>query len=725
MPINTPGLDRFKRFSSLNTKLMVSFLLLGIVPLVVLGWYSLNGSADQLAEAAGHRLEEAAVTDGDMIDRNLFERYGDVQAFAANPDAQGPDDKRQDIIDFLTINYGIYDLMLVVDLDGKVLNANDVDGSGNSLDTSALEGRDVSDEAWFKVVASGNTPAGGTYYSDAHESALVSSLYREERLTLPFTAPIYDAAGDIVGIWHNEASFERVVSDIMNQRRASFAEQGLVTIETQVLRSDGVVLDDHDQSAVLDLNLVEAGLEAAALATGPQGTFGSVTEKHLRTGASQINGYAVTDGALGFDGYGWGILVRQDSAEAAAPSDSLRSSLLTLGAVVALVIVAAALFLARSISRPLKTSVAKLQDVSEGDLTIEFDGSRGDEVGQMATALNTALTSIGDTLAQVDHSAADLTSSAGNLTSLSREMSGAATDTSNQANEVASGAEQIAASSNTVANAMDQMSESVREISTNTAEAARMTSKAVEVSSLTQTRMEKLDASATDIGNVISVITSIAAQTDLLALNATIEAARVGEAGKGFAVVANEVKALAQQTSDATEEIQAKIEAIQSDAVGAVQAIAEISELIDKVNEISTTIAGAVEEQSATTAEVGRSIQAVTEGTSSISQNIGTVASVAGATKAGATRAQEAAAHLSTLAKHLNELLAEFKLTPSAGTRAGMSAATSTRPDTPRPAAALRSPAPVDPTPQEETQRVAPEETHDDFGDDLVPSGWR
>ncbi len=712
MAVSSSMFSRIKRFSGLNTKLLVSFLALSLTPPLVLGWYSLRASSSQLDEAAGKRLQVAAVTDGDLIDRNLFERYGDVQAFAANPDALGSGAARQDLVDFLTVNYGIYDLMLIVDMDGTVLTANGVDGSGSSIDTSALRGTDVSNQDWFRVVAGGDTPAGGTYYTDAHQSELVESVYRESLLTLPFTAPIRDGAGEVVAVWHNEASFERIVSDIMESRRQSFAEQGMTSIETQVLRGDGLVLDDTDSGSVMESNLRTGGLEAARLATGSSGTSGYVSESDPGTGVDQINGYAVTDGALGFDGYGWGILVRQDASEATAAVTDLRNSLLLIGLVIGLIIVGAALWLARGVSRPLRESVRKFQSVSAGDLSVEFDGSREDEIGQMATAINSALQSIGYTLTQVDRSTAELTTSANGLTLLSREMSRAATDTSNQATEVASGAEEIAASSNTVASAMDQMAASVREISTNTAEAAQMTAKAVQVSSHTKERMEKLDASATDIGAVIGVITSIAAQTDLLALNATIEAARVGEAGKGFAVVANEVKALAQQTSDATEEIQKKIETIQADAVDAVQAIAEISELIDKVNEISTTIAGAVEEQSATTAEVGRSIQAVTEGTAAISKSISTVAEVAGTTRSGASQAQEAAADLSRLADHLTDLLGRFRLpTAVRALESGSHGSAGNTPD--------------DETPVERNRRAALEQTLEDLGEDLVPSGWR
>ena len=169
----------------MNAKLLVAVLVLSIAPVVVVGYLSVQNSNDALADAAGRRLEVAAIEAGDKIDRNLFERYGDVQAFAANPLALGTPEERAGVIDFLTKTYGIYDLMLVVDLDGTVIGANTVDGFGEPLDTSALIGRDVSDQDWFQVVATGNTPDGGTYYTDVERNAIVTDLYGDERLTLP------------------------------------------------------------------------------------------------------------------------------------------------------------------------------------------------------------------------------------------------------------------------------------------------------------------------------------------------------------------------------------------------------------------------------------------------------------------------------------------------------------------------------------------------------------
>src|SRR5437868_14229072 len=152
------------------------------------------------------------------------------------------------------------------------------------------------------------------------------------------------------------------------------------------------------------------------------------------------------------------------------------------------------------------------------------------------------------------------------------------------------------------------MNASIREIAKNASEAARVAGTAVKVAETTNGTIAQLGVSSAEIGQVTKAITSIAQQTNLLALNATIEAARAGEAGKGFAVVANEVKELAKETARATEDIGQKIEAIQRDAHGAVQAIAQIGAIIHQIDDIQNTIASAVEEQTATTAEMGRNV---------------------------------------------------------------------------------------------------------------------
>ena len=168
----------------------------------------------------------------------------------------------------------------------------------------------------------------------------------------------------------------------------------------------------------------------------------------------------------------------------------------------------------------------------------------------------------------------------------------------------------------------------------------------MKVAENTNATVSKLGDSSTEIGQVIKVITSIAQQTNLLALNATIEAARAGEAGKGFAVVANEVKELAKETAKATEDISRKIEAIQTDTKAAVEAIAEISGVINQINGISNTIATAVEEQNATTNEMARNVSEAARGSGEITSNIAGVAQAAESTSRGAGDTQKAAQQL-------------------------------------------------------------------------------
>jgi len=182
------------------------------------------------------------------------------------------------------------------------------------------------------------------------------------------------------------------------------------------------------------------------------------------------------------------------------------------------------------------------------------------------------------------------------------------------------------------------------------------------VASNTNQTITKLGDSSMEIGEVIKVITSIAQQTNLLALNATIEAARAGEAGKGFAVVANEVKELAKETAKATEDISRKIEAIQGDTKAAVEAIGEISTVISQINDISNTIASAVEEQTATTNEMGRNITEAAKGATEIARNISGVADAAKSTSTGASHTNEAASELARLAAQMQALMQQFRL---------------------------------------------------------------
>jgi methyl-accepting chemotaxis protein len=256
----------------------------------------------------------------------------------------------------------------------------------------------------------------------------------------------------------------------------------------------------------------------------------------------------------------------------------------------------------------------------------------------------------------------DLATAASNVLGISSSLSAAAEETSAQANTASVASEEVNAGVQTVASNMEEMVAAIKEITKTTNEAAGMTNEAMRITKNTNEIINKLGESSMDIGNVIKVISSIAQQTNLLALNATIEAARAGEAGKGFAVVANEVKELANQTAKATSEITKKIETIQGDSKNAVEAIAEITIAIEKVNGYNGNIAASVEEQAATTNEVTRIITESAEGVKQINENISQVSQAAANTGKDAGSAQQAARGVGETAELLKKYVAQLKV---------------------------------------------------------------
>jgi methyl-accepting chemotaxis protein len=273
----------------------------------------------------------------------------------------------------------------------------------------------------------------------------------------------------------------------------------------------------------------------------------------------------------------------------------------------------------------------------------------------------TNITQLKQVEAALENTVQTLASSAQELTAVSQQMASNSEETASQANVVSAAAEQVSRNVGTVASAAEEMGASIKEIAKNANEAARVATTAVRVAEKTNATVSKLGESSAEIGNVIKVITSIAQQTNLLALNATIEAARAGEAGKGFAVVANEVKELAKQTAKATEDIGRKIEAIQSDTKGAVEAIGQIGTIIGQINDIQSTIASAVEEQTATTSEISRNVNEAALGSREIAQNVMGVAQAARSTTEGAANTKASAEELARMAVALQHLVTKLE----------------------------------------------------------------
>jgi methyl-accepting chemotaxis protein len=313
--------------------------------------------------------------------------------------------------------------------------------------------------------------------------------------------------------------------------------------------------------------------------------------------------------------------------------------------------------------KPLSASVDLANAIANNNLALDdLPVESQDEIGQATSALNTMKNNLQKTVRAIAETAEQVAAASEELSATSQQITANSEETTAQAQVVSEAGGQVNSNLQTLASGAEEMNSTIGEIAKNATEAARVAGEAVATAESANQTVSRLGDSSGEIGKVIEVITSIAQQTNLLALNATIEAARAGEAGKGFAVVANEVKELAKQTAKATEEIKQKITVIRENTSGAVTAIGEIREVIDKISHISTVIATAVEQQSATTSEMARSVAEAARGATTISSNIKGVADAAQNTSTTVGEAQTATEHLARMANQLRDLVGRFKV---------------------------------------------------------------
>ena len=379
---------------------------------------------------------------------------------------------------------------------------------------------------------------------------------------------------------------------------------------------------------------------------------------------------------------------RVNGSQAMATSAARTTALFTVAAVAIGTFLAFAI--GRCATKPIKQTTALLTDIAHGngDLTRRLDDRPRNEFGDLARSFNAFVERIHTVICQIRDRATLLTGSSTELSATATYMAGGAERMSARSTAVAAATEEIsvtmdkmsesstsmASSVQTVSVAVEEMTASIREIAANAEEAAGVAGRATTLASASNEKIEQLGTAADEIGTVINVIQDIAEQTNLLALNATIEAARAGEAGKGFAVVASEVKELAKQTAEATEDISRRIAAIQSNTTESIDAVGQISQVIENVNNVARTIASAVEEQSATTREIAQNIaqassavQVVSSGVTEsagagreVSQSIAEVSSAAQQAAKGAAHTQDAAGKLSSIAEALQDLIGRF-----------------------------------------------------------------
>ena len=344
----------------------------------------------------------------------------------------------------------------------------------------------------------------------------------------------------------------------------------------------------------------------------------------------------------------------------AVPSGTSRIAATVVAGLAAVVALAWAVSLSRGIEGGMRDVRAVALALADGDLTRASSYGSRCELGEMSAAMDDAVTSLRAVMREVVASADVLATSSEGLRASSREISAASRGTSTRAQAVSSAVGEVSRGMGTVAAGTEQMGAAILEISRSTDEAAAIAADAVREVAQTGATAVRLDESSRQIGEVVALITSIAGQTHLLALNAGIEAARAGEAGRGFAVVASAVKDLAQESARAAESVSRQVEGVRVDTGGVLEAVERIGAVVERIDGYQTSIASAVEEQTATTAEMVRSVGAVADASDEIAATVADVSAAAGATTRSLAGTDEVVETLAARAASLRGAVARF-----------------------------------------------------------------
>jgi len=635
--MNNAQTNGMKTRFGLTPKLVSLLLVFALIPMTIIG-ISVMLSFSEIKSQAGTRFMDAAVNMADKIDRNLFERYGDVQAFGLNRIVQDQENwyKQDDsnpivhAMNQYVATYGIYYMTVLVDTSGKVIAVNNKDANGRGINTAGIYNHNFSNTRWFQALANrqyttsmpfsaaGNTSATGTFIEDLHVDNMVKSAYpNNDALTLGFSAPVYKD-GKVIAYWTNRAKFS-LVEEIFQQTYKELEGDGYPGAEMTLLDSEGKIIIDYDprtrgttdivhdlSNVIMKFNLAQKGVTAAQAAVA--GKTGHEYAFHARKKITQAAGFTHLKGALGYPGMNWSVLVRVPENEAAPWLAAIQRNIVLILVGCAAIAAFIGLFVGRNVIASILPVVRVATRAADGDLRDRVEVKTRDEIGQMGTAFNQMLDQLNEMVAQVKDGAVSISSGAVQIAEGNTSLSQRTEEQASSLEETASSMEEM---TGTVKQNADSASEAKQLADANRQRAAN----GAEVVNRTVQAMSEINDSSTRIADIIGTIDGIAFQTNLLALNAAVEAARAGEQGRGFAVVASEVRSLAQRSAEAAKEIKGLIE----DSVGKVKAgtqlvdesgktLEEIIEGTQKVADIIAEIAAASIEQASGIDQVNNAV---------------------------------------------------------------------------------------------------------------------
>lgn len=713
----------------MKPKLITLFLMVGLIPLLLLGWWSVKLSGDALKEESFDQLISIREIKKNQIEQYMINSIIEMKMFSRSSDVHTLYDKLVDYhnrtkvkpdgaYDTTTEDYqaiweeygdniklfredtGISDIYIACSAHGHVMytvaRKKDI---GTNLGHGPYKDSGLA-EVWNRVVRTGE-------YAVADYSPYAP---RDNEPASFIGFPI-KRDGKLIGVIIFQVSINKI-NNIM-QQRSGMGESGETYLvgADHLMRSDSY-LDPENRSVKASFSNPKKGkVETQATKAALKGETGHGIIMDYN-GNPVLSAYT----PVKIGNFSWALIAEIDEAEVNQPVNRLILSVVIGAAIIAILIIIIAVYIAIQISSPLAKGVTFAETISKGDLTAELHLHRKDEIGILGDALTQMSSNLRSIVGELSENSDSLSSSSEELSAVSSQMASSAEEMSSQSEMIASASEQVSTSVGTVASAaeeasssvsnianmteelsstfknvadssrktsgkvnemasgaremsegisnvaaaIEQMSASLNEVAKNTSQASNISRDAARQSDEINERMNNLASASKQIGKIVNVIKDIADQTNMLALNATIEAAGAGEAGKGFAVVAGEVKELARQSAEATDEIAGQIEQIQKTTNDAVNGILEIGKIISEIASINENNASAVEEQTSTAGEISRTIAgnsaSVEEVAGSADETSKLVDEIAGATNEASKTASEVAKHIDELSAGIREV---------------------------------------------------------------------
>ncbi|MCP3926182.1 MAG: methyl-accepting chemotaxis protein [Desulfobacterales bacterium] len=664
------------KIKSIKYKLLIGGMIVLLVPIIILSVISITKSSNELKKLSTGQLKNIAVDLNSAVD-NLMK----VEVILANS---------------IAADKNIRESINKVNNSGHEEHGDVVNNVQESLKEKfqkmgdTYQGIFVTDKEGFLftgILNSGKEYRGSNiktrgYFQKAKSTGktVISDFVRSKstkKLICVVCVPVFSDSNEFIGsvglVIKVDFLDELISTKTIGKTGYSF-----------MINSKGVVLAHPNKKFILSLDITkleELKGPAKKMMSGTEGFVG-----YTFKGTEKTSGYGKVNIVK------WFVVTTQDNDEFFAASRSIRNNSFIVAFIAIIIVIVFIFFGSKKIVDPINAAVSGLKDIAEGegDLTMRLSVQTQDEVGELASWFNNFITKLQAIMKQIADNSGMVRTSADDLSNISTDMTKKTDETSQRSNNVAASTEEMNVNINSVAAAMEEssanldivasaaeeMTSTIAEISNNTENARSISNKAVDHANEVSKKVKILEAASEQINDVTESISDISEQTNLLALNATIEAARAGEAGKGFAVVANEIKELAQQTAQATQNIKSQITDIQQTTNSAVGDINQISSIIKDMNEIIVTIATAIEEQSIATKEISDNISHASTGIQEVNENINQssvvsneissdISAVTGAVSdisSSSGNVKKSSDDLLNMAEELNKIVGSFKV---------------------------------------------------------------